>query len=89
MSPDRPGHSLTGSRPDLFDRTIPRGNGVKTRTSDAFAVNMQVGPLVVAPVVAVVLWNNAELSQAGLVMALVLLGAMRRSHLTYRRNCTD
>ncbi|MFD9744704.1 hypothetical protein ACFWX5_14300 [[Kitasatospora] papulosa] len=48
-----------------------------------------MGPLVVAPVVAVVLWNNAELSQAGLVMALVLLGAMRRSHLTYRRNCTD
>ncbi|MFF8604180.1 hypothetical protein ACF065_34615 [Streptomyces sp. NPDC015232] len=86
MPPDlRSFRPLGDPRPELFDRTIPRGNTVKTRTSGVFAVNMQVGPLIATPVAAAVLWHGTEAMQTGLVVVGLLLGAARRSQLVYRR----
>ncbi|MFE1383485.1 hypothetical protein ACFW6S_31505 [Streptomyces sp. NPDC058740] len=50
---------------------------------------MQVGPLLAAPVAAVVLWQGAEAVQPGLAAVALLLGAARRSQLVYRRIRTE
>ncbi|APE26752.1 hypothetical protein [Streptomyces venezuelae] len=90
MPPDRYSRRLTeGLGLELFDRTIPRGSTVKTRITGVFAVNMQLGPLLAAPVTAIALWQGPEFLQTGLAVALFLLGATRRSHLTYRRIRTE
>ncbi|MFB9558606.1 hypothetical protein [Streptomyces roseoviridis] len=90
MPPDLYSHRPIGDlRPELFDRTIPRRKAVKTRISGVFAVNMQVGPLIAAPVAAVALWQGADMLQPGLAAVLLLLGATRRSQLIYRRVLTQ
>ncbi|MFF2306053.1 hypothetical protein ACFVVP_26545 [Streptomyces sp. NPDC058128] len=90
MPPDRDSRHLTeGPGLELFDRTIPRGSAVKTRIIGVFAVNMQLGPLLAAPVIAIALWQGPELVQTGLAVTPFLLGATRRSHLTYRRIRTE
>ncbi|MGW5003071.1 hypothetical protein ACWEP8_36070 [Streptomyces hydrogenans] len=86
MPPDLYLDRLSGEpRPKLFDRTIPPRQGSKTRISVAFAVNMQVGPLIAAPVVMILLQGGTDALQAGLVPVLLLLTAARRSHIAYRR----
>ncbi|MEU9998089.1 hypothetical protein [Streptomyces sp. NPDC050848] len=90
MPPDHvSNHKHEGSRPELFDRTIPLGEAGQTRNRRDFQVNMQVGPLLAASVVGIALWYAPQEILIVVGLAAFLVAAARRSYFRYRRLRTE